>query len=265
MATTKAKNRRTGRPSKIEEPVRKLLVEGVRMGLSIDDAVIWACGQGQGKIAKSTIYEWLKRKDEAGEAFRTDLSHARVHGSVLRLAQIMEAARTGRVTRHYDADGRVVREVQEPGDWRAASWLQSKLHPEGFGGDSNPLYLLHRLRGMAEAAKNDDERAAWQHLMDTVARSLGKLKPFGAAAKLPDEEADEAELSAELQGEGVAPEDLPKVIEAFRILNETDRRRGVGPGHGGNGTAPSPGPAGNGTPPPPQRPPLLADWVGDSS
>ncbi len=100
---------RTGRPSKIDEtPVRKLIIDAVAMGLSIPKAVDLARGEAKFEIGQTTVYDWLARSDERGEAFRKEIAHARARGALLKIGQIQQAAERGRVTRHFDAEGRVV-------------------------------------------------------------------------------------------------------------------------------------------------------------
>jgi len=97
---------KTGRPSKLNDEVKKILIDAVILGCDFDLACSYA------GIARVTFYKWIQRgKDETEGPYHElyiDLKKAEAMNAVRALASIQAAARAGK--------------------WQAAAFLLERRH-----------------------------------------------------------------------------------------------------------------------------------------
>lgn len=126
------------RPTKLDERTQSLILVGVRLGLTYEDAAR-AAG-----ICEATFYNWTSRGKKARRGkfleFFESLTRAKGGAQLTLAKQIHDAAKGGqmlketRTTTHPDGSVEtVVIERQIPADWRAAALILERRYPETWG------------------------------------------------------------------------------------------------------------------------------------
>lgn len=126
------------RPTKLDDRTQSLILVGVRLGLTYEDAA-----QAAG-IHYRTLALWMAKGKTAtrGQFFQffQALTRAKQEAQLTLAKQIHDAARGGqmlketRTTTHSDGSVEtVVIERQSPPDWRAAALILERRYPESWG------------------------------------------------------------------------------------------------------------------------------------
>lgn len=138
---------RTGRPSKLDENTKRILLANVQIGMSYVDA---CCLAG---ISYKTFYMWSTRGDKARKIgitnqytqFLDELDKSRITGKQANLLKIKKA------TEH---------------DWKAAQWLLSVQYPDEFSQSrprkepqdaENESVSLDELQQLLDAMKREND------------------------------------------------------------------------------------------------------------
>ena len=216
-----------GRPTKCTPEVTKAYCEAVDLWCTDGEAARYI------GVDESTIYRWQSRGKRAKRGvyhdFATAIARARVRRDLRTKGEIYARGTRGRRTTYYRADGTTVaRVVDDPPDYRALTWLLKHDQPELYDSKS-PLFILRHLQRLAGRADGAN-RESWQHLADVVARSMARLRPFGAAAEVPEDEVDEVELGADLAQAGMDPADVMDALKLLRRIRTYEPPKGLAPG-----------------------------------
>ena len=127
-----------GRPTKLDEQTQRLILVGIRLGLTYSDAA-----QAAG-IHRSTFHRWIAKGNKARRGkfcdFCDTLSRVNAEAQMVTAKVVHDAAKGGQPIKEtrtvIRADGSqeitVTEKVSQP-DWRAAALILERRFPESWG------------------------------------------------------------------------------------------------------------------------------------
>lgn len=127
-----------GRPTKLTPNIEKIIIECIGLGLSYRKT---AAAAG---ITRQTLRNYVKRGEKAKSGkyfiFFNRLQKAETEGERVNFQKIRDAAVGGQEIKHTKEifhGNKIVKEIsttqQSAPDWRAASWILERRHPERYG------------------------------------------------------------------------------------------------------------------------------------
>lgn len=178
-----------GRPTKLCDRTKGLILVGIRLGLTYEDAA-----QAAG-VHRSTFHRWMQKGKSAKSGVYRDfcdaLERANAEGQIINAKIVHDAAKGGQpiketrtVTRANGTQETTVTERVAQPDWRCSAWILERRFTESWG-RRDSLKTNLELSGVVTTQKSVAELDA------EIAKALAKFAPTK----------DKADDSSETEGE----------------------------------------------------------------
>lgn len=189
---TKCKIKMPRKP-KLNKEIQTALVEGISLGLKIEDACSLA------GVSHTAFFNWLNRGETPGAAslyvdFVEAIKKAQPSRKRVLLSRIYQAARGGKIvkdkktTTRYEGGKAVATDVVESEhevapDWKADAWMLERGYPDEFGRRYQIDVTDWRKQAEKSGVDPKEIDAAFNKLVDEFAARLTRGDEAGGDAK----------------------------------------------------------------------------------